>query len=76
MLGNIVLGETGGDGGYATTSSGEFINDSTYMKHTIETFYDKEKENENIIREIRERITIHSDGKIETDTLKKFIKDE
>jgi hypothetical protein len=70
LVGSVVLAGMGGDGGYVTTMTGEFVNDSVFMKKTIETEYDFEREVANVIVNTIDEIIIHWNGLIETRTIK------
>lgn len=70
LVGTATLAGWGGDGGYGTAMTGEFINDSVFIKTTIETEHDFEKEMDKIIVNTTDEITIHFDGRIETRTIR------
>lgn len=65
-----IFAAKGGDGGYHSYGSGEFINDSTYIYNFKETESNFETNEEELLEEFTQRITIHRSGKIDSKIIK------
>ena len=70
LIGTVVLAGRGGEGGGHTEMTGEFINDSVYIKKTIDTEIDFETGESKVELNTTDEITIHYNGKIETRAIK------
>lgn len=70
LMGTAILAGAGGDGGYVTVMTGQFINDSVFVKSTIETEQDPKKEADKVIVKTTDEITIHYDGRIDMRTIR------
>ena len=58
-------GKTTGDGGYYTQGFGKFINDTIYIKYTIECEIVDMEKNIKKCDSVAQKYYIHNDGKIE-----------
>ncbi|WP_157278265.1 hypothetical protein [Olivibacter sitiensis] len=66
FVAQVVLYESGGDGGYSTRSFGRFVNDSTYMRTTIECEMDFDaKEEKEVCDTVKATYLIRDSGKVE-----------
>jgi hypothetical protein len=64
LLSTFIVASVCGDGGYYETSSGNFLNDSTYQLLSEDNYLTKDAELENIITHIKTTTTIKSNGAI------------
>lgn len=69
-IGEVALASKGGDGGFYKRGHGCFTNDSTYIYKYIETEYNFETKEDDILKQGELKYVIHNSGKIETFRIK------